>query len=314
MADLAALQAQINQQAEALQAANAALEALQLAQQAQPPAAAPAAPAAHPPAQVVASKMIPSLSAVKGADWLMFIRKFRRVVELAGWNQATAITQLILAMNGDAYRAIQAIPTADRTLDEVVADFQRKFLPAAMGDAAIGRFEAARQYRGETLIVYHARVMDLYMQAYPEDANWRTNRMLIRQFSKGLTNERVMDHVLMQRPANYDAALDAAHDREATVALLPSGNTHLNRNASAALHAVGGGGCWDCGSTEHKARDCPHNAKAAGRGARPSGSAGQRGGRRREGRGRRDGRRDDRQRIAQVGGQEDHDALEEPKN
>ena len=40
MADLAALQAQINQQAEALQAANAALEALQLAQQAQAPAAA----------------------------------------------------------------------------------------------------------------------------------------------------------------------------------------------------------------------------------------------------------------------------------
>ena len=253
------LQAQVNQQAQALQQAQEQLHALQL-QQAQ---AVAEAQQAHAPAagDHLDVKMCPRISNVDGGEWLIFIRKFRRLLGLTGWNNARAIEQMYLAADGEAYKALEGIETEGRTLDEVVADAQRKFLPRSRANAAISRFETAKQYRGESLCAWHARLQDLYMQAYPEDEEWRTSRLLKRTFSKNLSNERIMDFVLTQEPETYDDCLEAAHNREGTLAMLPS-NQSQARHQGAGLHAVGEqggqrGACYVCGSTDHYQARCP---------------------------------------------------------
>ena len=329
MAEMADLQALVQQQGDQLAAAQQLIADLQLQQhqhhQQQQQAAQAAAAAGQAAAQAavlpaaihatVDSKTIPTIGKVDGTEWLTFIRKFNRVVNLTHWNDAIAIERLCLAMNGEAYRAIQAIPTDGRTFEEVVADFQKRFLPAAAGHAAIGRFEAAKQSKGESLISWHARIGDLYMQAYPLDDGWRHSTQLIRAFTKGLSNEKVMDHTYIMAPTEFDQALTVAHSREGTLAMLPS-NQAMARTPSAALHAVGGdhrsgaekkqkGNCFVCGSSLHYRRDCPEATSSGATQARQ---------------GRRDGRRDrqrrgGRPRVAQIGDdQADASSGDESKN
>lgn len=226
----------------------------------------------------------PTLDKVSGREWLAFIRRFELTSTINQWGDARAAMELAVAMTGDAQRAVAGLPVEGVAYLVLRESYRAIFLPAAASDMAVSAFETARQREGEDFLQWHARLRDLFQQAYPEQADWNTARPLIRRYACNLRHPQIMDHVLTRRPDTYAEALTLSQDRTATLALLPGfakrslGIHSMDQGPDDGVNASGPGGrgaCFECGDLTHQYRQCP-KWKAKGRTTPPAAAGGRR--------------------------------------
>ena len=221
--------------------------------------------------RVGGGRKLNSLASVEGVEWKTWRVHFETVAGINQWQDARMKNELRASMAGDAARLVADIPIGNdlRTIDEMLDDYEARFLPAAAGNISRLEFHQSRQLTGETIIAFHGRLRDLFQRAYPDQAHLANHSQLLRQtFALGLADLEVSRYVLDQNPADYAAALNAAHTKFATEAALglrrkggginqigPDVN-QINRPNQGPLV------CWSCGKAGHFERDC-YQRKAA---------------------------------------------------
>ena len=263
------------------------------------PPAAPAAPAAPLPAAARRERRPDSLAEITPDAWRRWRRHFETVVRINGWDDNRGKMEIHACMQStaaDMTSAVEvAVDDAAVTLAMALDLMQACFITAQATDVAISDFRNAVQRVGESIIVYHTRLLNLYRNAYP-DIVADTSRDLITKFAASLTQQPDVVRAMHSFPlGTYMGARNAALNASASIERArqqPSGNGagHLN-NISTQLDghsndtevlamrgrgqfrrgsrsrgggsARGRGGanaptfyCYNCGIAGHIARDC----------------------------------------------------------
>jgi len=201
-------------------------------------------------------------------DWLSFRDMFRNYARFGGYTEAEAKSALNLCMRGTAQRAVSAIDPLNPALsyDNMVLQYEAKFLPASASALARTQYEEARQGPKEPILTYHGRLQTLLLRAHPDLTVDAT--VFVRKFITGLYSKPVRTQVLRMDPQTYTAALNAA---QAEHAVLEQGKVNpmtdvtsagdgrgpyqsMDINAIDIATAV----CHNCQKVGHLQRDCPH--------------------------------------------------------
>ncbi|CAM6053943.1 unnamed protein product [Sphagnum tenellum] len=119
-------------------------------------------------------------------------------------------------MHGPALLAITDINHEDdnETLEQLLVQYEAKFMPPAASSLARTRFEEARQGSKESNLAFHGRVATLWARAYPGDP---IGNLVIRKFMTGLRTLRMREFVQRANPATWAAVLQAAQAEQAIV-------------------------------------------------------------------------------------------------
>lgn len=148
-------------------------------------------------------------------DWLVWKFHFDKAKTLNGYTVQEAKLALSAAMKGRAAAAVMDIDVANQqeTLDQLLAHYDGRFLPASASQMARVSFDQAAQKPNETILDFHSRLRQLWNRAYPNNADVV---LLIRKFSLGLRKREIREQVVRQNPQTYGTALEAAQN-EASV-------------------------------------------------------------------------------------------------
>lgn len=173
---------------------------------ANPPAAAAAGAAA-----VAANrgyKKLTVFSSGDGAEWLVWKRNLRLAAQINDWDEARSLREAAASMEGSASRMVGDIdPNREGLeLDDLLAEYEARFLPAAATDVARVNFRYCCQYPEESVLEWHGRCRELYVRSHPNGVP-EEDAVLRDQFLMGLTNKRVGEHAWNMEPATYAAAL-----------------------------------------------------------------------------------------------------------
>jgi hypothetical protein len=171
-------------------------------------------------------------------------------------------------MRGAAAEAVMNINLARYTSEQLLAEFKRKFMPAAASTLAQTNFEQAVMRAGESVLSWHSRLFSLWKRAYP---TMEDETLLIRRFALGITNIDMRREILRQRPALFDEALNIAQTEEAVNKATQ--RTAINQAIMPAptldepmdINAMGGNvRCFRCRQEGHIQKDCPKPAPKPG--------------------------------------------------
>ena len=228
-------------------------------------------------------------------DWMVWKRHFQNISDLNRFNDLEKRLALAGAMTGKAALATldidihAAVAGMAATIDNILPQFEARFLPAAASQIARVNFDAARQGNQETILNYHGRLRALYNRAYPAAAD---DVLLIRRFIMGLRKKELRMQAMRQYPANYPAALEIAQNESSVqqmvkVTELGAGTGEEPMEIGAMNPGPKTGNCHFCEKSGHWKRECElwkkaQRMQAADRG-RQGGPGGR--GRRRGGRG-----------------------------
>ena len=224
-------------------------------------------------------KRLTVFSSGDGAEWRTWRANFLIIAGINTWGDARQVSELRSSIEGEAARAVADIAPGNNTPLQMLDLYEARFIPAAAAQLARSQVREMDQRPGETLLLFHTNLRELYMRAYPDDVpNINTNRHMIDLFADGITNAAVGKKVIEQQPATYAAALEVAQARQAVemrYATKPGGAAGIRNLEEAALNlnlnapnpqveAVGGynPGCWVCGDCNHFKRECPQLSKA----------------------------------------------------
>lgn len=161
-------------------------------------------------------KKLSTFSSGLPADWRVWRRNFRTIAEINGWDDLRQRREAYAAMEGDAARAVSDIQIAaqNQTIDQLLTSYEGRFVPEADGDLARADFLAARQRADETIIVWHTRLRELYMRAFPNQ-NPNASMQLRNHFAYHLLDPVIKMYVMDQRPATYADCLEVAQNKHA---------------------------------------------------------------------------------------------------
>jgi hypothetical protein len=203
----------------------------------------------------------------QAADWITWRKYFRGMVAMWEWEEPRAKRELITAMDGEAARMTQDIEfqAAGQTLDDLMAEFEGRFITQAGAKLAQQEFRKARQMPDETVLQFHSRVRMLFTRAYPgEDTDGDGLARLLREtFIWGLESKKITEYVSDRQPDTYQVCLDRAQEKLAT---LVGFEDEKKKSQKGGLHAMkspadeGDGddrACHGCGQVGHFIRQCP---------------------------------------------------------
>ncbi len=198
----------------------------------------PAGAAAGPAVQLQEDQLARLLAAVRGgggkkvspfstarpSDWLSFKRHFINVGGINHWNDPRCRRELAASMEGEAARLTRDLDVMSPDYgdwEDLLAAFEAKFVPPVESDLAASAFETAVQEEHETPTLWAARLTELFMHAYPADADnialeAVNARIKIHRFTAGLRDPDVARYVHEQRALEFDDAVAAAQARTAS--------------------------------------------------------------------------------------------------
>ena len=156
---------------------------------------------------------------------------------------------------------------ANVAINVFLDNLESRFLTPAASDMARVDFKTACQKPQETVLIWHARLREHFIRAYPAVNNVEQDRSLIDQFVMGITDPEVQQYVWDRREATYGAALDSATNRTASKNILSAcrtGNRANRMKQEPGIHALQQsnvpygpeGPCQYCNRTRHGKNDC----------------------------------------------------------
>ena len=194
----------------------------------------------------------------KTSDWISFRYHFKKVATLNGWTDQTAKRVLAASMTGMAAMIIQDIDTESinfTTLDLLLDEYQKRFLPASASSKAQCDFETAQQESKEDVLVFHSRLRGLFRRAYPLD-DTSTSVSLIRRFCRGVKGEDLQIWLFRQSPSTYEEALALAQADYAAKDMVRYNRASNLRSQGEAMDINAIIKCWNCDKTGHVSKEC----------------------------------------------------------
>jgi hypothetical protein len=239
------------------------------------PPAPPPAPGPLPPAAVAPAAMadrpvkVRTFESGTATDWVTYRKYFEGMRAMWAWDDARSRRELITAMDGEAARMTQDITfqAAGQTFDEMLTQFEGRFITQAGAKLAQQEFRKARQMPDESVLQFHSRVRTLFTRAYPGVATEGDGlaRLLRDTFTWGLESRKITEYVSDQQPDTYQDCLTRAQEKLATIVGFEEEKS--KRNSRGGLHAVkapaedgaatDNRACHGCGQTGHFIRQCP---------------------------------------------------------
>ncbi len=182
----------------------------------------PPPPPGRPPRRQGGCHQVRPFDTTDGVEWATWRQTFQLTAAANGWSDLRRRQEIAASMLGVAHRAVcdinpnPATPAgaAAFTAENLLDQYQARFLPVAPGPMAQIMFKAAHQAEAENALQWHARVRTLYARAYP-DRGGEDSAELINQFILGLAHEHVRGYTWEQRPTTYALALAAAYHEAA---------------------------------------------------------------------------------------------------
>ena len=228
----------------------------------------------------------PTLADVDPIKWVTFSKQFRRVSALNQWSATRAKLLLHTCMQDAAARAVEHIEFADTTtLDEALDLFATIFVNPASTQLYKTKFKDASRNPGEELILWHTRVREMFMRAYPHIGNQEEHEDLKERFVLGLRN-RQLSHTLLSAE-NYPSLtftqlLTRAQNLQGSIlqcqkiysdvsALHPNPPSHVaslgagQSSSSRPRRNNGGVTCFHCDRPGHVINECRSFEKARAR-------------------------------------------------
>ena len=183
------------------------------------------------------------------------------------WDSARAAQELKYCIQEEAFRYTRGLDLTSGTIKQILDRLEARFLPPTAAAATVNAFNTGKQIAGESITIFHNRLRDLFIRAYPDRAkDAETDSQLIRQFVHGLADPVIVRYVLDNKPSSYTSACTSALDKEAIEtsiqdifhakpslnAMAPSG-----RGRGTPTGQGRGRSCWDCGDPGHVRSECP---------------------------------------------------------
>lgn len=163
-------------------------------------------------------------------DWYTFKKQFTALPGALGWTHRQARAALFNCLRGPAaaaasnspiwevtdvpLNAVDHNPDGETPWRDALLHLEGLFLPRAASQIAKSHFDIAAQQPRESLIAWHTRIRNLFLKAYPGNAD---EAALIRRFAAGLRSEQIRRQVFRSDPDTYLIALAAAQNELAVV-------------------------------------------------------------------------------------------------
>lgn len=204
----------------------------------------------------------------------------------SGWSDEETATHLALALEGKAVQVLLDLaPTDQSDLSSLTTALQRRFGQRSFADSS--REQLANRYRdnGENLGTFAADVQLYAQQGYPGFDAAAQEELALHAFIRGLTPERVRQHVRLASPLSLTEALREAERAEVVFSPRPmqtrmqpprplvrmADYEHTEEVYQASSYQVQPQGghprprqrnrpadcCYRCGEPGHIARNCP---------------------------------------------------------
>ncbi|GLV33386.1 hypothetical protein CBL_20132, partial [Carabus blaptoides fortunei] len=141
-------------------------------------------------------------------DWPEWIDNFNAFALLKGWDDSQKVVALPLFLEGSAKQVFQSLSADQRENWTTLCDALRAILMPE-DDGAEARFLQRKQMPGETVAMFAAGLRALGNVAYMEHNNVTKEKLLLRQFLKGL-EIKIAEETVRQHPTTLAAGVAAA--------------------------------------------------------------------------------------------------------
>jgi len=178
------------------------------------------------------SKKLSILTSTKDIEWKTWRLNFHIVSRINGWNDLRSRREAASALEGAAKRAVSDID--HETIGDIqglLDAYEERFVTQASSDLTRVTFMRSAQEHDESILAWHTRVRDYFLQAYPHTLT-HTNRTLIDQFILGLQDIKIIEYVWDFKPATFSEALRAANNKAASIAVVNSRRNPSSTGAS----------------------------------------------------------------------------------
>lgn len=228
----------------------------------------------------------PTLSDVDPIKWVTFHKAFSRVALLNQWSDDRAKLMLQTSLQDAAARAVEHVTfRGSDKLQDAIDKLSVIFINPASTQLYKTKFKDASRSPGEELIMWHTRVREMFMRAYPQVQNQEENEDLKERFVLGLRNRSLTQTLLsaenyttmtftelLTRAQNLQGSLLQCQRSYPDVAAIRSPGNGSSTTASA-IAAINGSGnrkssnvtCYHCDRPGHVISECRNFEKARAR-------------------------------------------------
>ena len=212
----------------------------------------------------------PTLAEVDGIKFTTFSRQFKRVAELNQWSERRAILMLQTSMQDAAARAVDHIIFDEASsLTDAIKDYTTVFVNPASAQLHKSKFRDSCRHPGEDLIVWHTRVRELFMRAFPTITDLETNDDLKEKFVLGLRNRQLSHSLLsaenfpstsfsqlLTRSQNLQGSLLQCQKSYSDVSAISGKPANVNAMGPASGKKSTTVVCYYCGRQGHVVNEC----------------------------------------------------------